>query len=562
MSIESNITQVARILGYQSESPIYLCKALTAPAGGGEGLADFGIDVIRSCLSFNAYEQNIQSSKGLEAPGRTINLTGTKGYIAERKDKLCTYAHLASVAQRTTIDRMIVYNPQFVEEGHIIVGKALAAIIAAAHLDCGRSYLRTWQILEYIGFFTEEDNGVNPSWLHTSINMDTHVPVALPEKGGNCAGAADMLGAMSIECQHNSSLYDIECTNGHPMPPAFSSVQQGSDVPNAVQESDRKRSADISFSKSGGDQRKAKQVRRQKDSPTESFLAQESIKCQENRLPTPQESYFTADIARAIERVDHKLSKDVLERLILGSGSAQSVLVVQEAIQTWRGRADLSYLQISNHSSKAQTYNNISLISQQITGLNLFRRYQISYLFEECGGCETPSLSGFVATPGYIVSGERRAGNPRNNAEAELTRAMMKQVLPHVKRESSEWRKGYKDVSNLRILARRFHILQGRFGRGILALIPYPLQSYQTGLELSDNMLLKVPESIFPQIVSILDHSQGDYLRELSKAAWKTIGTMLYQPRDFCPPFQLEIIEPSYILEQPKDLHTILPLLN
>lgn len=318
--------------------------------------------------------------------------------------------------------------------------------------------------------------------------MDTHEPVALPDKGDRCAGAADMLAAMSIEYQRNSSLYEIECANGHPMPPALSSVQRGSDVPNTVQESDRKRSADISFGKSGGDQRKAKQGRRQKDSPTESFLAQETIKCQENRLQTPQESYLTAEIARAIETVDHKLSKDVLERLILGCGSAQSVLVVQEAIQTWRGKPDLSYLQISNHSSKAQTYSNISLINQQVTGLNVFRRYQISYLFEECGGCETPSLSRFVATPGYNVSGVKRAGNPCNNAEAELTKAMMKQVLPDVKPESSEWKRRYKDVNSLRLLARKFHILQERFGKGILALIPYPQQSYPPGLELTDNM--------------------------------------------------------------------------
>ncbi|KAE8422782.1 hypothetical protein BDV36DRAFT_309793 [Aspergillus pseudocaelatus] len=507
MSIDSKIAQVACILGYQFEPPTCLSKALMTPGVGGERLADFGIDVIRSCLSFNAYEQNIQSSD-----------------VAERKDKLCTYAHLAYVAQRTTLDRMIVSNPRPVEEGHIIVGKALAAIIACAHLDCERSYPRTLQILEYIGFFIPEDNGVDPSWLYVSMNMDTHVPVALPENGDERATTTDILEAMSIECRHNSSLYEIECANGHPMPPAFSSVQRGSNVPNAVQKRDRKRSVDISFGKSGDDQRKAKQCRRQKDSLMESFLAQETKKCQRNSLQTPQESYFTTDIARAIESADTKLSKDVLERLILGSGSAQSVLVIQEAIRTWRGRADLSYLQISSNSSKAQTYSNISLINQQITGLNVFRRYQISYLFEEC--------------------------------------AMMKQVLPDVKRESLEWKKGYKDVSNLRLLARRFHVLQERFGKGILALIPYPEQSHQPGLELSDNMLLKVPESTFPQIVSILDHSQGDYLRELSKAAGKIIGTMLYGSQDFYPPFKLETIEPSYILEQPKDLRTILPLLN
>ena len=78
MSIDSNITQVAHILGYQCEPLIYLPKALMAFGADGEMLADFGIDVIRSCFSFNAYEQNIQSSKDLEVPGMTINLTVKK----------------------------------------------------------------------------------------------------------------------------------------------------------------------------------------------------------------------------------------------------------------------------------------------------------------------------------------------------------------------------------------------------------------------------------------------------------------------------------------------------
>ncbi|KAF5859891.1 hypothetical protein ETB97_002250 [Aspergillus alliaceus] len=443
--------------------------------------------------------------------------------IAEGKERLCSYAHLASVAQRTAIDRMILYNSRPVEERHITVGKAMAAIIAAAHLDCGGSYPRTWQILEHIGFFTQEDNGVDPTRLQASKNKDTYLPIALAPKGDSRAATTDLL-------------------------------------PNTVQESERKRSVDILFDKGGHNKGKAKQGRRQKDNTVVSFVA--AMKCQAKSLRPPQEWYFTAEMEMAIRNADLKQSEEVLKRLILGSGSSQSVLFLKEAIQTWRARGDLPHLQISNRSSKAETYTNISLIDQRITSLNLFRRYHISYLFEVCGGCETPFLSGFVATPAYNASCIKRAGNPLKNAESELTTAMMKQVLPRLEPGSSEYKKGYKDVTNLRLLARKFHILQERFGKGILALIPYPQQSHQPGLELSDNMLSKVPESIFPQIVSILDCSQGDYLRELSKAAGKIIDMMLYEPQDFCPPLQLETTDSSYILEQPKHLHTILPLLN
>ncbi|KOC13979.1 hypothetical protein AFLA70_184g001761 [Aspergillus flavus AF70] len=138
----------------------------------------------------------------------------------------------------------------------------------------------------------------------------------------------------------------------------------------------------------------------------------------------------------------------------------------------------------------------------------------------------------------------------------------MKQVLPGLEPGSPEYKKGYNHVRNLRLLARRFHILQERFGNGILALIPYPQHFHHPGLELTDNMLSKVPESVFRDIVSILDHSQGRYLRALGEAAGKVIKMMLYEPREFCPPLQLEMRDNSYILQQPKDLQTILPLLN
>ncbi|OGM41159.1 hypothetical protein ABOM_009871 [Aspergillus bombycis] len=508
MNIDSHIQQVAYILGYRTEPQTHLSKALMAPGTHGEQLVDCGIDLIRSCLSQYGYEMKMQTSD-----------------IAAAKERLCSYAHLSSVAQRIAIDRIIPYNSQSSEERHTIVGKSMAAFIAAAHLDCGRSYPRTWKILEHIGFFTKEDNGVDPAQLQANIHRDTHLPIALAGNGDGRAATVDLL-------------------------------------PNTVHESESKRCGNISFDMGGDGKQKTKQGRRQKHNPMASFLEEETMKCHAKSVRPPQESYFTAEIEMAMQNPDLKQWDEVLKRLILGSGSSLSVLLLKEAIQTWRARADLPHLQISKHSSKAETYTNISLIDQRITGLNLFRRYHISHLFEACGGCETPTLSRFIATPAITASGIRRAGNPLKNAESELTTAMMKQMLPGLEPGSSDYKKGYKDVNNLRLLARRFHILQEHFGKGVLALIPYPQHPNQTGLELSDNMLSKVPERIFLQIVSILYRSQGNYLRALSHAAGQVIEMMLYEPQELCPMLQLETTDSSYILEQPKDLDTILPLLT
>lgn len=74
MSIGDNARQAARALDYQFKSDTRLIEALTAPGVEGEGsqgnrwLGDFGIDVIRSCLSFYAYEEKIRPSKESKTP--------------------------------------------------------------------------------------------------------------------------------------------------------------------------------------------------------------------------------------------------------------------------------------------------------------------------------------------------------------------------------------------------------------------------------------------------------------------------------------------------------------
>ncbi|KAK6823448.1 hypothetical protein RU639_006143 [Aspergillus parasiticus] len=87
MNIGDNARQAAGTLGYQFKSDTRLIEALTTPGVEGEGsqgnrwLGDFGIDVIRSCLSFYAYESKIRPNQ-----------------FASTKQKLCSYNHLISCA--------------------------------------------------------------------------------------------------------------------------------------------------------------------------------------------------------------------------------------------------------------------------------------------------------------------------------------------------------------------------------------------------------------------------------------------------------------------------------
>ncbi|KAE8374847.1 hypothetical protein BDV26DRAFT_295605 [Aspergillus bertholletiae] len=550
MSIDNNIQQVGNILGYHFTSKNCLSEALLAPATdeedshGSLSLADLGIDVIRSCLSLYAYKNKIRSSHNTAI-----------------KRELCSYDHLVSVAQRTVIDRVIIDNRRPVERNPVVVAKAFAAIIAAAHLDCGGSYPRTWKILKHIGFFATDESGVDPTQLENKTSRNTYFPEACPAIGTRGATTRDMDDGLDMDRISNVNMCEIKRTGDHLISSAASTIRTGYSLQNEVQHSQRKRPMDIEFREMERNQRKQKHGRCQKDLVA-LFLTKEAAKCEANGLPLPREWYFTAEIEKDIHNFHNGASVDVLKRLIVGSGSSQSVLSLQEAIRGWREEGNVPCLQISDSSSKADTFKVISEIGEQIMCLKLFQRYHISYLFDACGGGQTPSLSRFVAAPAYNLSTVKRGGNPHNHAESELTNAMMRHVLPQLKPGSSEYQAKHKYVNGLRVLARRFHILQECFGKGILALIPSPGQTHQTGVELSDAKIGRVPESAFLDLVSILNRSQGDFLRQLSTAAWKIVETMLYQPTHLCPLFQLETIESSFILEQPKELDTILQLLK
>lgn len=216
------------------------------------------------------------------------------------------------------------------------------------------------------------------------------------------------------------------------------------------------------------------------------FIDTETTKCKAAGLPSPEESYYTADTQAQILGLAHDRSIENARKLLLYMGSSQSVAALQAAIQSWRTQANIESWQLSRSLSKPETFKIIEGINRDIVCLNLIRRYHVLHLFEECGGCETPSSVGYVQFSNTI---SRNLGNPRNNAEAEVAKAMMNEIFPHLQPGTQEYTEKATAVKSLRQLGRRFHILTTHFGRGILALLPYhDLPGQPDCFGISDNM--------------------------------------------------------------------------
>lgn len=218
------------------------------------------------------------------------------------------------------------------------------------------------------------------------------------------------------------------------------------------------------------------------------FVDCESEKCKARGLRTPEDSYYNPDVQKQIQTLPKNRSMETSRRLLLYVASAQAVTLLREAVRSWRTQANFGSWQFSQTLSKAETFNIIQEIDQNIACLNLYRRYYILRLFENCGGCETPSYTRFVLSSGDFGTAGKKAGNPLNNAEAEVTAAMMGEIFSNLQPGTQEHKEKSSVVNFLRLLARRFRTLTTHFGEGILALIPYQDLPGQQDLPISDNM--------------------------------------------------------------------------
>ncbi|GMG15173.1 unnamed protein product [Aspergillus oryzae] len=368
--IGDNARQAAKALDYQFKSDTRLIEALTAPGVEGEGsqgnrwLGDFGIDVIRSCLSFYAYEEKIRPSKESKTPH----------------------------------------------------------------------------------FFDPERNGVDPAQLESRVDDNPCPSITSPPMGNNREVSQTTGSPVGLEWSTAQSISELENTAAPSVSSGFDGVETENDVQIVRQENQKRKALAPSPLEDKNGMTKAKQVRRSTNDQVAAYLVREAIKCKAQNLQTPQESYFTVEVESRLLKACNNRSVEVAKKLLLCIGSSQSILSLQDAIQSWRTGTYIRFLQMPHCSSKADTFDIISKMSQGIACLYLFRRYHIVRLFEKCGGFETPSVSRFVAVPVNNSAVLKRPGNPLKNAETELNIAMMKEVLPHLKPGTSEYEEEYNCV--------------------------------------------------------------------------------------------------------------------
>ncbi|KAH2359883.1 hypothetical protein KXV92_008720, partial [Aspergillus fumigatus] len=148
----------------------------------------------------------------------------------------------------------------------------------------------------------------------------------------------------------------------------------------------RRRAAESDPCETQANSAKVRRSQRSTNDWLEPFLARESEKCRDLRIAAPEESYYTLDIQMEIAKLVKDTSTELPKKLILCVATSQSVIILKKAILGWRTQTGIATWQLSKSASKAEAFQIIENMNQDMMCLSLLRRYYILRLFEDCKG--------------------------------------------------------------------------------------------------------------------------------------------------------------------------------
>jgi hypothetical protein len=225
------------------------------------------------------------------------------------------------------------------------------------------------------------------------------------------------------------------------------------------------------------------------------YLSLEEERCRKKGLPGPKDTFFQVDIQTKVTDLE-KGGKGHLAIILVGLACSESIATLQGMVRRVRNGTGNSFNYPAETISFAQRYSAIETLDRQVAYYSFLRRHHILRLFEESGGTLTGSIQRIVINSAQSYQQiAKRSGNPRNKAEAEVTKKMMQEIFPSVVYGTTEYQSRYRKVTKLRKLGQRFHMITSRFGQGILGLIPHHSLTGEFDVGISDDMYVELRNS-------------------------------------------------------------------
>jgi hypothetical protein len=199
------------------------------------------------------------------------------------------------------------------------------------------------------------------------------------------------------------------------------------------------------------------------------YLTEEERKCQDFRHLSPQGTFLTPHIQRAVKHLE-KGKTEVLTKILIYIGSPCLVGGLQDMLVVRKAEENCMALGPKRTLSRAERVHLIASLGHSMSRSQLLRRHHVLQLFKECGRLGA-STYGIVVTPLDLAHPSHKPGNPVHRCVAEVTARMMQETFPDIESNTDEYRTKYRWITDLRRLGQRLHTLEARFGGGLLGLI-------------------------------------------------------------------------------------------
>lgn len=199
------------------------------------------------------------------------------------------------------------------------------------------------------------------------------------------------------------------------------------------------------------------------------YLTEEGRKCQDFGHNIPQDTFLTPPIQQAIQELgEGKL--EVLAKILIYIGSPCLIGGLQDILVSCKAQESCTTLEATGTLSRVERIHLIASLGHNSSRSQLLRRHHILQLFKECGGPSTMTCV-VVITPLDLAHLSNKRGNPVNRSVADVTAKMMQETFPNIDIDTNEYKTKYRWISDIRRLGQRLHMLETRFGEGVLGLM-------------------------------------------------------------------------------------------
>lgn len=198
------------------------------------------------------------------------------------------------------------------------------------------------------------------------------------------------------------------------------------------------------------------------------FLAQERQKCLINNLQPFVDEYLRPEIQHRLVELGNRF----LATLFLKIGGPQQIVALRGiACNERTENIDHSSLFEGGISTEARL-KLIFALDAKVAGSQLCRWYHILELFKNCGGSDARSFSGNLHTTPATFGGPKQSrGNPIHKEDTRVAKDMVHECFPEIPANSSEFTSKLRLMKQIRKLGKRLHLLERKFGEGILGLM-------------------------------------------------------------------------------------------